>query len=631
MVLEEEKGLSIHGQSALQRKVSSVITTMSSWFDSFLLNASIVLLCSMVIVLALGVFYRYVLNSPLSWTNELGTYMFVWLVFLGTTATIRRNEMPSVSFVIQRLPRSIKKGVNSLSQWIGLIMGILLVGQGILACLDMWAQRSPALQIPMGIPLLIMPLAGLGIAIHYVHFLINNFQSGVLRNTSTYLSLLIAVLLSATIKYLPQATVNVELLVILIVGFLIGLPIAVVLMTTAAAVMQITGTSLVILPERLFSGTENIVLIAIPLFMLTGALMQNAGIARRLVDFSSALVGRFRGGLAYVDIVTSAFFADLSGSPVADTAAVGSIMIPEMVKKGYNNRFAAALQAAAGSMGMLIPPSIATIIYAWVANVSVANMFLASLLPAVLMMATFGIVAAVYTTKHNYPRERKYSLPEAFQSFYRAFGGLLTPIIIFGGILTGIVTPTEAGVVAVLYTVLVSFIGYRSLTITSLYSSLREAILNTSRVMFILANAMLISWVLTIQQIPQQLAALMLDVSHNRLVLIILLMIILVLIHEVLETSSTLILIVPLIIPVFQQLGVNPIYLGILFLINSSLGIISPPVGFLLYIAGTISRSTLEEVTMQIWPFWLAIIIDLALLIIFPGIVSILPHLLGVS
>jgi C4-dicarboxylate transporter DctM subunit len=303
-------------------------------------------------------------------------------------------------------------------------------------------------------------------------------------------------------------------------------------------------------------------------------------------------------------------------------------MLPEMVRRGYDRSVAAALQAAAGSMGMLIPPSIATIIYAWLANVSVSEMFAASLLPALLMMVSFGVVAYLIAMRHGYPRERPSSAGEVWVSFRRAFWGLLAPAIIFGGILGGVVTPSEAGVIAVVYTLAISFGPYRSLDLAAFRRSLVESVFATSRVMLILAGALLLSWLLTIQQIPQVLSQSMLSFSHDPTVLIVLLMLILVLIHEVLETASTLILIVPLVLPIFIQAGVSPIHLGILFLVNSALGIVTPPVGFLLYISGAITGATLEEVTKSVVPFWVAIIADLVLLIVFPQITLVVPQVL---
>ncbi len=600
----------------------------SAWYDAGAAALSSVIMLALVLVVGMQVFFRYVLNAPLPWPEEVSGFLFVWLVFLGATVTIRRGEVPAVRVFVDRLPAPFAAACQDLSDLFSVTVGLILLWQGIVACQAMAAQRSPALQIPMTYPLLVMPVAGLGFSLHFLSNLTARLRTRPAPATSLAVPVLIAAAIIAGAPHLPSAAVNYMLVVSLVAGFVVGLPIAIVLALSSALTLLATSESLLILPQRLFAGVDNPILMAIPFFMLTGSIMQFGGVAQRLVDFCTTIVGRFRGGLAFVDIVSSAFFSDISGSPVSDTAAIGSIMLPEMVKRGYDKSFAAALQAAAGSMGMLIPPSIATIIYAWLANVSVGAMFAASLLPALLMMASFWVVAYLIAVRRRFPRERRHSPREVLSAMRRAAWGLLTPLFILAGILSGAVTPSEAGVVAVLYTLLIVIGPYRSLDAAGVWRSLGEAVLSTSRVMLILSGALLLSWLLTIQQIPQALSQSILGLSHDPLVLILLLMVILVVIHEVLETASTLILIVPLVLPIFTQAGVDPIHLGILFLANSSLGIVTPPVGFLLYIAGAITGASLEEVTRAIIPFWLAIIVDLILLIAFPHITMIVPQLL---
>jgi C4-dicarboxylate transporter DctM subunit len=601
---------------------------VSAWYDRGVAIVSSLIMLALVGVVSTQVFWRYVLNAPLPWPEEVAGFLFAWLVFLGATVTIRRGQTPAVRLVVDKLPKALAAKCQDVSELLSIAIGCILVWQGVIACEAMWDQRSPALQIPMAFPLVVMPIAGLGFTLHFLAQLISRqrgLPSPVMR---LGLPLLIAAGLLVGAPHLPGAAINYLLGLSLAAGFLVGLPIAIVLTLSSVLALLATSQPLLILPQRLFSGVNNPVLMAIPFFMLTGSLMQFGGVARRLVDFCTTLVGRFRGGLAFVNIVSSAIFSDISGSPVADTAAIGSIMLPEMVRRGYKPSFAAALQAASGSMGMLIPPSIATIIYSWLANVSVGAMFAASLLPALLMMASFWLVAYLIAVRQHLPRERPSTAPEIFKAFRGTLWGLLAPLIILAGILSGAVTPSEAGVVAVLYTLLIVLGPYRSLDAAGVWASLGEAVISTTRVMLILAGALLLSWLLTIQQIPQQLSQSILGLSKDPIVLIVLLMIILVLIHEVLETASTLMLIVPLVLPVFAQAGVDPMHLGILFLANSSLGIVTPPVGFLLYIAGAITGSTMEEVTRAIVPFWIAIIVDLILLIAFPHITMILPQLL---
>jgi C4-dicarboxylate transporter DctM subunit len=299
-----------------------------------------------------------------------------------------------------------------------------------------------------------------------------------------------------------------------------------------------------------------------------------------------------------------------------------------MVRRGYDPAFSTALQAAAGTLGVLFPPSIATIIYAWVANVSVAQMFLASFLPAFLVILSFAAIAFFVARRHNYPRESPSSAADIARAFRGTFLALLTPLLILAGILTGAVTPTEAGVLAALYSLAASAGVYRTMSLRNLRHSLEIAVLSTARVMFVLAAAVLLGWELIMLQVPQDLSTAMLSISHDPIVLLLLLNIALVLIHGVMETSATLILVVPLVLPILGQVGVDPIHLGIIFLVNSALGLLTPPLGLVLYVAAPITGLRVETVARAAFPFLVALLVDLAVVTLLPRISTIVPALL---
>jgi C4-dicarboxylate transporter, DctM subunit len=391
--------------------------------------------------------------------------------------------------------------------------------------------------------------------------------------------------------------------------------------------IALEGPPLTILPERLFDSSTNFLLMAVPFFIFTGAIMQSGGLGARLIEFSSALVGRFRGGLLYTNVISSAIFADISGSSAADTAAIGSVMLPEMVKRGYDTRFSTALQAASGTLGVLVPPSITALVYAWIADVSVIDMFLATILPAILMALSFCALCYFKALREDYPREKSLGPAAVVSAFGRGVWALAAPVIILGGILTGIVTPTESGVIAVVYTILISFVIYRTMNWDSLRLTAVSAVLGTARVMFILGGSLLLGWVLTYQGIPQSLTSALLGLSQNPLVLLILLNIVLILIHEVLETSATLVLVVPLVLPLLTRLGVSPIHVGIVFLMNSALGIVTPPAGILLYVAAPITGIRVETLFRAIVPFLVLLLIDLSVIVVFPEVSTIVPTL----
>ena len=608
------------------------IERLSAGYDRAAVAAATVLLGCLVLLVATQVFYRYALAHPLTWSEELSTDLFAWIIFLGATIAVRRDLSPALRLLIERLPPLPSFVVEMLVEFLAFAVSLALTWNGVLSSRALLAQTSPSLQIPMGYPTVILPIAGAGLSLHYAARIAARIRSP--RAAPALLAVApaaaLAVMFVALPHLLPAGAGNAVLLGTIVFGLAIGMPVALALIAAVMAVLLGGGGQpLAIVPQTLFTGASNVILMAVPFFMLTGAIMESGSLAQRLIDFSSSLVGRFRGGLLYVDVISSAIFADISGSAVSDTAAIGSVMLPGMVRRGYDPRMATALQAASGTLGVLFPPSIATIIYSWVANTSVAEMFLASFVPALLMVISFCVVAYITAARNNYPREPAASGREIAAAFRQAFWALLAPLIIVGSIVKGIVTPAEAGVIAVLYTFAISALHYRALTPATTVDTLVRGVIGTARVMFILSAAILLSWMLTILQIPQQLSGALLGLSHDPLVLLILLNVLLVIVHGVLETNSTIILIVPLVLPVFAALGVSPIHLGIIFLVNSALGLLTPPLGFLLYVAAPITGLRIEVLARAVVPFLVTILIDLSLVVAFPQISTFLPRLFG--
>jgi C4-dicarboxylate transporter DctM subunit len=409
---------------------------------------------------------------------------------------------------------------------------------------------------------------------------------------------------------------------------LLGVPVAVAIGLAASLALLLAHTSLIIVVQQLFGGLNSFVLLAIPFYMFTGAVMEAGGIAVRLIEVARALVGFLPGGLGMVDVVASLFFADLSGSATADTAAIGSVMIPGLRRAGYDGPFATALQSASGSLGLLFPPSISQIVFAYVAQVSTGKVFEAALLPGLLVAISFMIVNFIAARRHHLPRETGFSLGALGRAVWRAGLALLTPLIILGGIFSGVFTPTEAGVAAAVYVTLVAIFAYRSLTWGQLPALLAKTVVNTAKVTFLLGSALVLGVYLTRQQVPASVASLLAHLSHNTLLLLVLINLFLVLIHTMLETISSIIVVVPVLLPLMATLHVDPIHFGIILLINSAIGINLPPVGFCLYIATSISGVALEKAARAILPFIVALVVDLALVTLIPGMSLWLP---GVS
>ncbi len=411
----------------------------------------------------------------------------------------------------------------------------------------------------------------------------------------------------------------------------LGVPVAVCIGVAATIALASTGTPLLIIPQQLFSNLNNFSLLAIPFFMLTGAIMDSGGVSKRIIEFSQALVGFMRGGIGQVTIVASMFFADLSGSATADTAAIGSVMIPGMVKKGYSAPFAVALQSAAGSLGLLSPVSMSMLVYAYTANVSVGTMFIAGIIPMLLVVISFMVVNYVVAVRRNYTAVVPFSGKLLWITFKQAFLALLTPLIILGGILGGIFTPVEAGVVAAVYVTVVSRFVFKSLDLSHFKEILTKTAVNTTRVSFLLGLAFVLGRYMIEAQIPARVANNFLLLTTSAVVLLILINLFLVATHTVLETISSIVVVIPVFMPLVAKMGIDPIVFGVIVLINSAIGINMPPIGFCLFTAASIGGVSVEKATKAIMPFILALLLDLALIIAFPQIPRFLPDLLGMK
>lgn len=420
-------------------------------------------------------------------------------------------------------------------------------------------------------------------------------------------------------------------LIVGVVLLALGVPVAVCIGIAGTLAIASTGTPLLVIPQQLFANLDNVSLLAIPFFMLTGAIMDSGGVSRRLIDFSQALVGFMRGGIGQVTILASMFFADLSGSATADTAAIGSVMIPGMVKKGYSAPFAVALQSAAGSLGLLSPVSMSMLVYAYTANVSVGTMFIAGILPMFLVVVSFMVVNYATAVRYNYTAVEPFSLRKLLSTFRQAFWALLTPVIILGGILGGVFTPVEAGVVASIYVTLVSAFIFRTLTLGHFKEILTKTAINTTRVTFLLGLAFVLGRYLIEAQVPLHVANSFLLITSSAVMLLILVNLFLIATHTVLETISSIVVVIPVFMPLVLQMHIDPVVFGVIVLINSAIGINLPPIGFCLFTAASIGGVSVERATKAILPFILALILDLSLIIAFPQIPRLIPDLLGVK
>lgn len=411
-----------------------------------------------------------------------------------------------------------------------------------------------------------------------------------------------------------------------VVLLILNVPIAFSLLISSMIAMIYGGFPIVAIIQRAITSSDSFILLAIPFFMVAGNLMSTGGISNRLISFANASVGSVRGGLAHVNIVTSMLFAGITGAAVADTSAVGSIIIPAMKKEDYRHDFSAAVTASSSVIGVIIPPSIPFVLYGVITGVSVGKLFLAGLIPGVLIGISQMIISYVAAKKNNYGVVKKFSLKDFFVQFRTSILALLMPLIILGGIMTGVVTPTEAAVLATVYALLIGFLAYRELTIKKLPSLLLESAKTTATVMFMIAGAYLYGWIITNDQIPQKVVNLVLSISSNQIIVLLLFVLIYYITGMFIDLGASIILLVPVLFPVTQALGIDPLLFGVITVMALAIGLITPPVGACLFISCEIAKVPLIKGAKSTVPFILGILIILLLIIIFPELVLYIPN-----
>jgi len=388
------------------------------------------------------------------------------------------------------------------------------------------------------------------------------------------------------------------------------------------------GMPITTLIQTIFGGLATFPLLAIPLFMLAGNLMNAGGITPDLVRFARLLLGHINGGLGHATILACAIFAAISGSAVATAVAIGLVMIPAMKKAGYEEDVGAALVATAGCLGPVIPPSIPFIIYGVTANVSIAALFLGGVLPGILMAISLMVYMAYVAKTRNYPRDPKASLKEILAAAWKAIPALFMPILIMGGILSGMFTPTEAAGVTVLYAALVGAFFYRKLTFKGLPKILLSAGLESGMVMLLIAMSEPFSWIVAVDQIPQMLVGYISALTTSPWMVLLLLNIFLILLGIPMETAPALVIVTPVLAPIAAVLGIDPVHLGIVVCLNLVLGLITPPVGAVLFAVCGIGNMSLERLSKAIWPPFLVTLVVLAIVTYVPWLSTFLPRLL---
>ncbi len=410
--------------------------------------------------------------------------------------------------------------------------------------------------------------------------------------------------------------------------FAIGMPVAFAMVVSAgAALLSLGNVPLMVLPQRIVTGADSFPLMAIPLFLLAGNLMIGGGLTDKLSRFATAMVGHFRGGLAQVNVVNSMVMGGMTGSAIADAVSDCKILVPVMVKSGYSARFAAALSGATAVIAPIIPPSIPFIIYGSIAGVSIGQLFLGGAIPGILMGVYLMVAVNVIARRRNFPRGERPTLRGIVHALRVSGPPLMLPVIILGGILAGVFTPTEAGAVAVVYALVLTMVFYRSLGAADIPKILLETGVQAGVIMLVIAAASPFSWLLAREQVGQAVVQLLAHIGDNKILFLLVLNVVLLVLGMFLDATAILIIVVPVLVPVFAALGLDPVHMGVMVVMNLMIGMVTPPFGLVMYVVCDILKVTITDFTRELWPFLLALVAILLTITYVPELVLFLPKL----
>ena len=425
-------------------------------------------------------------------------------------------------------------------------------------------------------------------------------------------------------------TLELIMFILLIVLVLLNMPIALVLGVVSSLWMFLGDEKLIMIPSRIFCGVNSFVLMAIPFFVLAGEIMNISGITKKLIDFTNIIFGRLRGGLAQVNIYASLLFAGITGAALSDVSALGSVFIPAMEKDGYSRPFSAAVTAGSSIIGPIIPPSIIIVIFGAMTGTSIGALFLAAIIPGVLIALSQSLYIAILGKKKNFPKSSIKVTPRIFfKSFKDAALALIMPLIILVGILGGICTPTEAAAIAVAYSLFLGLFIYRKIGFKELKTALASTVRTSAMLFLIISMASILGWILTKEGVPMKLAEGLSVFSESKVALYMLIVALLLFVGTWLEGGAICIVLAPILVPMMTSIGINPIHFGIIMIVTINIGLITPPLGVCLFAAGSVAKCSFESIVKEIWPFILIDIVVVILMILIPDLTLFIPRLLG--
>lgn len=594
--------------------------TIATVVDRALEGICVALMLGAVFVACLQVVLRYGFNAGLPWPEEVASWFFGWAVFLGMACATWRGAHIAIDVLTRALPSGPRAGVDLFNQAVMAATSIMLMVHG-------WdytsrvISASPALQWPLKYFFVAVPIGG---ALNLFFLVWPKAGRGILQGLlilggGAAIYLLVRYGLHGVFGHSGSAIVLVAVGLACIV---IGVPVAFALAFGAfAAFAPVNQMLLVTISQNMAAATNSFTLLAIPFFILAAAVMNAGGITPRLVDLAMQLVGHFRGGLGQANVVTNTMLAGVSGSSTADASTIAKLLVPEMAKRGYSRPFSAALTAAASTIANLIPPGLGLIIFAALASVSVGALFVATIVPGLMAAASLMIVVYVMSRRRSYGGDvPKASARQRWNSLGLAIPALILPIIIVGGVRFGAFTATEAGAIAFLYALLCGSLLYRKLTIANLVEAIRESLFDTVVIVIIIAAAAPFAWVLAFEQVPQKIASGLATLVEQPWLLLLAINVFLLIVGLFMEMIASLVILVPILVPLVIAIGMDPVQFGIVMVMNLVIGALTPPLGVLVFTTARVGAANQTETFRAILPFVLALVTVLLLVTFVPAI-----------
>ncbi|MEO7276383.1 MAG: TRAP transporter large permease subunit [Vicinamibacterales bacterium] len=602
-----------------------------SAFDRGLEWTIAVLMVAQAGVVGLQVVARHVLRQPYPWTEEIARLLLVWLMCAGGVAALRYGQHPRVTALVRLFSDPHRLAIDRGLRLVLLAFLLWLVDPAWRLTLASAGERLAASGLSGATISAVLPISLILMAGVLVHDMVRE-GAAVWRDAVALRWSLGAAGLALASVFVPLL-LDVEPLAVLISGFLVtaalGVPLAFTLaLTSLTYLLGIGGVDLIILPIKILGGVDSFVLLAIPLFILAGVLMESGGISERIVDLAMAIVGRVRGGLAMVVVVAEILFSGISGSTAADVSAISSLLVPSMKRAGYSGAESVSVVAAASAMGILVPPCLTMVVLGSLVNLSIVTLFLAGFLPAFVLAAVLLILIAIRARRQHWPVSARATRADLWRAVRRAAIPTGLPVMLFGGIFSGLTTVTEAALLAVVYA-FVAGAAMGGIKPAQLRSQLAGSGVVTATTLWVLAAASAFAWILVREWVPQLLGEWIAGIGAGQAGLMAMTVVLFVVIGALLEGLPALLIFGPILFPISRTVGIDPVHYGIVIVAAMGIAFFLPPVGVGLSIAAGIARVDIDDVTRSYWPYLVALLVGLVVIAAFPSITLILPRLWG--